>query len=606
MSNFFAPTSNRRNAETSSISHATSSKNQTDGMIVDVIESSLPSPSENENVEEINDVNASSNENQTVEEMNDVNASSSENHTDRMMVDSIESSLTSSNENQTVEIINVDIAIESTDESLLNTDLNLNLQESCTVIMSPENDQIDEEENNYTFSDDPADWQKENYNKIIDHIVLNNFNQKIENIDFLLTKRVIGNQKHFAQKKMFYTECPNKELKKREWLIYSKSLNSVFCLTCKLFSNLRESSKLSSSEGFVDWKHPELISMHEKSKEHQINVRKFILRSKVTGKIDTELNRQFLSERQYWIDILKRVLSAIKYLSSRGLAFRGSVEKFGSSSNGNYLGVLELIAEYDIVLKNHIKLKGNCGSGTVSYLSKTTCEEFIKLLADTVLQNILTEIKEAKYFSIVVDSTPDISHTDQLTVVIRYVNREGSPIERFLQFIPNIGHKGIDMLTTVKQLFEMYEIDIMNCRGQSYDNASNMSGKYNGLQARIAEINPRASFIPSAAHSLNLVGLNASSSCLSAVSYFLFVQEVYNFFSASPHRYELLKTSLAGKQLNVPKSLSATRWSARAKAVEALHKGYTEFKTVLTDISENCDENNQTKVEATGNFFLLL
>lgn len=69
------------------------------------------------------------------------------------------------------------------------------------------------------------------------------------------------------------------------------------------------------------------------------------------------------------------------------------------------------------------------------------------------------------------------------------------------------------MLTTVLKLLEMFEIDLMDFRGQSYDNASNMSGKYLGLQARINEINSKASYIPCAAHSLNLVGLNASSSC---------------------------------------------------------------------------------------------
>jgi len=30
-------------------------------------------------------------------------------------------------------------------------------------------------------------------------------------------------------------------------------------------------------------------------------------------------------------------------------------------------------------------------------------------------------------------------------------------------------------------------IDIKNCRGQAYDNVSNMSGMYNGLQSRIKQ-----------------------------------------------------------------------------------------------------------------------
>ncbi|KAL4143648.1 hypothetical protein QTP88_005959 [Uroleucon formosanum] len=43
-------------------------------------------------------------------------------------------------------------------------------------------------------------------------------------------------------------------------------------------------------------------------------------------------------------------------------------------------------------------------------------------------------------------------------------------------------------------------------RGQTYDNAMNMSGQYSGLQARIKEINPLADYILCLAHSLNLIG----------------------------------------------------------------------------------------------------
>ena len=47
-------------------------------------------------------------------------------------------------------------------------------------------------------------------------------------------------------------------------------------------------------------------------------------------------------------------------------------------------------------------------------------------------------------------------------------------------------------------------INFIDCRGQSYDNASNMSGQYNGMQAHFKKVNPLA--IPCAAHSLNFWG----------------------------------------------------------------------------------------------------
>lgn len=62
-------------------------------------------------------------------------------------------------------------------------------------------------------------------------------------------------------------------------------------------------------------------------------------------------------------------------------------------------------------------------------------------MASKVLSIIIEELKSAKFFSISVDSTTDVTHSDQLTFVVRYVLPTG-PEERFLQFLPMIGHKG--------------------------------------------------------------------------------------------------------------------------------------------------------------------
>ena len=101
-----------------------------------------------------------------------------------------------------------------------------------------------------------------------------------------------------------------------------------------------------------------------------------------------------------------------------------------------------------------------------------------------VLSVIVSEIKTAKYFSISVDSTPDIAHVDQSTVVIRYVLKDG-PVERFLTFIPMFSHTGAEIAKIVLQLLDEHGINITDCRGQTYDNAANMSGKYRGLQTII-------------------------------------------------------------------------------------------------------------------------
>lgn len=50
-------------------------------------------------------------------------------------------------------------------------------------------------------------------------------------------------------------------------------------------------------------------------------------------------------------------------------------------------------------------------------------------------------MKSIKYFSVSVDSTPDVSHVDQLTSILRYVLPSG-PVERFVTFLEMQGHSG--------------------------------------------------------------------------------------------------------------------------------------------------------------------
>ena len=70
-------------------------------------------------------------------------------------------------------------------------------------------------------------------------------------------------------------------------------------------------------------------------------------------------------------------MKVVRFLSERGLAFRGDNEKIGSEYNGNYLGMLELIAKFDPFHNEHIENFGNKGSGHISYLSHHICDEFI-------------------------------------------------------------------------------------------------------------------------------------------------------------------------------------------------------------------------------------
>ncbi len=78
--------------------------------------------------------------------------------------------------------------------------------------------------------------------------------------------------------------------------------------------------------------------------------------------------------------------------------------------------------------------------------------------------------------------------------------------------------------------------------------ATNMSGRYKGIQQKILEENKFAIYVPGAAHSLNLVGRSAVDCCPEAVNFFNIVQPIYTLFSASTNRWKILKGCLGDKK----------------------------------------------------------
>ncbi|CAH1111754.1 unnamed protein product [Psylliodes chrysocephalus] len=204
------------------------------------------------------------------------------------------------------------------------------------------------------------------------------------------------------------------------------------------------------------------------------------IRSSLKGRVDVGLTEALELEVHYCREVLKRVVAAVKYLTVQGLALRGSDEHLDKLNCENFIELLKFLAQFDPFLVEHLRQYGDHDSGSTSDISKTTYKELIALIAEEVV---------ALYFSIILDSTPNISRVDQLTFVIRYVAIDSMPIEIFICFVPNVGHKTEEKVNTVLGLFEKCNLDISNCRGQSYDNASNMSGIYSGVQARIKQLN---------------------------------------------------------------------------------------------------------------------
>lgn len=400
---------------------------------------------------------------------------------------------------------------------------------------------------------------------------------------------------------VFQITLPSGELCNRSWLLFSPKLQALFCFPCVLFTEAPHNMRSNLCEigtGYNQFQKTDRLKEHEEGIFHRKAVLKWKMEEdKVKPEADELRDMLDMELRRYenrWKEILKRVAAAVRFLAKSNLSFRGHREDLEQKNPGNFISAIAFLAEFDPIMKTHLE---RIQPGRVHYLSPTIQNEFIELMGRQVENCIVSKIKEARYYSIMVDSTPDASHQEQMSMIIRYVSNF-QICESFLGYYviqkPDALHYELLVLDVLASL----GLDFSYCRGQTYDNAATMSGERSGLQKRLLDRNPKATFLNCDDHSLNLAASHAAEVDPSIVTFFGTVHEVFVFFSHSPQRWAKMKDVC---EISV-KMESATRWSAREEATVSLSYSLNEIIELLDSMANagKDDENLETRTKAAN------
>ena len=224
------------------------------------------------------------------------------------------------------------------------------------------------------------------------------------------------------------------------------------------------------------------IEKHEKSDQHKNAARAFY--SWTRGEtVDAEIENQRKLNVSFWTKVLQRLVSIILTMSALNMAFRGSRESIGEGvcEGGNFLGVVALVAQYDDVLREVIFLPKRA----TKYLSPVIQNELISLLGTSLRKALVDKINRAPFWSVILDTTSDITRIDQLSVVIRWVNIRDDSFEineTFLGFVVVTEADAQGIVDTKKTYLVDLGLSFSRLRGQCYDGASVMSGVRGGVQ----------------------------------------------------------------------------------------------------------------------------
>jgi len=201
------------------------------------------------------------------------------------------------------------------------------------------------------------------------------------------------------------------------WLCYSPLLDAAYCEPCWLFANRADPGyRAAWSSGIRDWRDlSRKIAEHSTCSIHVVACMTYD-QWKRHETIDKKLASEIRRERNTWRQVLTRVFKVTLSLVANSQSFRGHREKIGEVYNGNFSSQVELLAAFDPVMADLLTKPMN----TIKYLSPLIQNEMIEVLAKQLERIIVDEINSAPFFSIITDTTQDVSKVDQLSQVFRY------------------------------------------------------------------------------------------------------------------------------------------------------------------------------------------
>ena len=99
----------------------------------------------------------------------------------------------------------------------------------------------------------------------------------------------------------------------------------------------------------------------------------------------------------------------VKTLSRNSLTFRETNENIYKKNNEIFRQLIKFLAEFDPIMKDHLRRVVDKEVQN-HYLSHKIQNELISLLANEIKEEIRRKILKAKYFSVILDCTPNLSH----------------------------------------------------------------------------------------------------------------------------------------------------------------------------------------------------
>ena len=218
----------------------------------------------------------------------------------------------------------------------------------------------------------------------------------------------------------------------------------------------------------------------------------------------------------------------------------------------NYEPLLDLVGFLGININELISVARNA-----LYTSDKAIKEMLYVISEFIEQQILKDMKKSNHFSLMFDETTDCTVTEQLAIHGLYIEKSSGELKsRFLKVIDLLQPENVitgedresainaGAETGTKCIIEYItkaDLNMKHLRGIGTDGAATMTGRRNGVVARLKRITPSALGVHCAAHRLNLASTQAGDAVPYIKKFNVIIRQLFDFFDNSAVRQAGLK-----------------------------------------------------------------
>nr|GEY65286.1 zinc finger MYM-type protein 1-like [Tanacetum cinerariifolium] len=146
-------------------------------------------------------------------------------------------------------------------------------------------------------------------------------------------------------------------------------------------------------------------------------------------------------------------------------------------------GLIEMLEVFDPFIKEHVR-RITSEEIHVHYSCHNIQNELIQLLEREIRSTIIKRIKQVKYFSLILDCTPNTSHQEQMSLILRYVNISSTCVsveESFSGFLNVDDTTGQELFDLTQAELKALDLDIDDSQSKSL--ATNELGDFEFIVA---------------------------------------------------------------------------------------------------------------------------